>query len=93
MTIARNKQERRRKKPGAWLGTEVDMLRRKQIATKWMDMTFHDSFLAQSSHVRIIWPRRNNLASRVERKCSGGSAKDVNNVVTQANSRSGDFIL
>ena len=54
---------------------------------------FHESFLAQSSQVRIIWPRTNNLASRVERISSGGSAKDVNSAVRQANSRSEAFSL
>ena len=93
MTIARNKHERRMKKLGAWLGVEVDMLKRKQMATKWMDKTFHDSFLAQSSQVRITWPWRNNLASRVERKSSCGSAKDVYRAVIQANSRSEAFIM
>ena len=93
MTMPKNRQERRMKKLGAWLGMEVDMLKRKQMATKWMDRTFHDSFLHQSSQVRITWPSRNNLASRVDRKSSSGSAKDVNKAVTQANSRSVDFIL
>ena len=93
MTIARNKQERRKKKSGAWLGTEVLMLKRKQIPTKWMEMTFHESFLAQSSQVMIIWPRMNSLASSLERNSSGGSAMDVKRAVKQAMSRSEAFIL
>ena len=81
------------KKLGAWLGVEVDMLKRKQMATTWMDRTFHDSFLHQSSQVRIAWPSRNNRASRTERKSSSGTAKEVNKAVTQAKSRRVDFIL
>ena len=93
MTIARNKQERRRKKPGAWLGTEVLMFKRKKIAAKWREMTFHESFLAQSSQVTIIWPRMNSLASNLVRNSSGGSEMDVKRAVKQAMSRSEAFIL
>ena len=93
MTIARNKQERRKKKSGAWLGTEVLMFKRKQIAARWREMTFHESFFAQSSQVTIIWPRMNSLASSLERNSSGGSAMDVKRAVKQAMSRSEAFIL
>ena len=93
MTIVRSKQERRKKMSGAWLGTVVLMFKRKKTATKWMEMTFHESFLAQSSQVRIIWPRINSLASSIERNSSGGSAMDVKSEVKQAISRSEAFIL
>ena len=80
------------KKLGAWLGVAEDMVKRKQRATTWMDRTFHDSFLHQSSQIRIAWPSRNSQASRAERKSSSGTAKEVNKEVTQAKSRRVDFI-
>ena len=92
ITINRNEQERRKKKSGAWLGTEVLMFKKKKIAAKWREMTFHESFLAQSSQVTIIWPRMKSLASNLVRNSSGGSAMDVMRVVKQAMSTSEDFM-
>ena len=84
------------KKLGAWLGVVgdmlKDMLKRKQRAATWMDRSFHDSLLHQSSQTKIAWPSKNSRVSRAERKSSSGTAKEVNKEVTQATSRRVDFI-
>ena len=74
------------------MGTEVLMFKRKQIAAMWREMTVHESFLAQSSQVTIIWPRMKSLASNLVRNSSGGSAMDVMRVVKQAMSTSEAFM-
>ena len=80
------------KRLGASLGVVGDMLKRKHRAAMWMDRSFQDSLLHQSSQTKIAWPSRNRRDSRAKKRSSSGTVKEVSKEVTQAKSRRVAFI-
>ena len=69
-----------------------DLVKRKHRADIWMDKSFLDSLLHQSSQTKIAWPSRNRRDSRAKKKSSSGTVKEVSKEVTQAKSRRVAFI-